>query len=101
MAACSTKGTTWRGLPAIKRPPWTADSMPMNWKQSRSGCAVRFVPLTVATMEAERYVYIDRMLAQVPLDFAMRWCEPGPLGCACLGCANGPEYGAGHLTRLG
>lgn len=49
----------------------------------------------------EHYYAMDRILTALPLGFATRWCEPGPMGCACLGCANGPEAGAGNLSQLG
>ena len=46
------------------------------------------------------FMLIEAALSKVPLAFALRWCEPGPLGCACMGCANGPEAGAGNLAAL-
>lgn len=49
----------------------------------------------------EHYYALDRILGALPLAFAMRWCEPGEMGCACLGCANGPEAGAGGLMAKG
>lgn len=44
---------------------------------------------------------IDAVLRHLPHEFAMRWCEPSALGCACAGCANGSEYGAGGLAAKG
>lgn len=48
-------------------------------------------------VDEERMRKIDRLLAQWPTEFSYRWCEPGPLGCACLGCVNlnGPLKGTG------
>lgn len=54
-----------------------------------------------AVAAEEHYHAIDRALSALPLKYALRWCEPGPMGCACLGCANGPEMGAGNLDALG
>lgn len=53
------------------------------------------------TVLESRIKEIDKLLYYLPISFAFRWCEPGPLGCACLGCANGSEVGAGNLARLG
>lgn len=52
-------------------------------------------------MSNDSYTQIDSILRHLPLEFSLRWCEPGPLGCACLGCANGPEWGAGRLSAKG
>lgn len=40
---------------------------------------------------------IKRRLLQMPMKVARRWCHPGELGCACLGCANR----SGGLAKLG
>lgn len=45
---------------------------------------------------------IDAVLRKLPMEFAMRWCEPTPDNpCACMGCANGSELGAGGLADKG
>lgn len=40
---------------------------------------------------------LDEIMRKMPEDWRKRWCEPGKLGCACLGCANG----SGGLIRNG
>ena len=53
------------------------------------------------TLSKESYDEMDSILCRLPVEFAIRWCEPGPMGCFCLGCANGPEAGAGNLSAKG
>lgn len=50
-----------------------------------------------AEMSAERLVMIQTRLLKMEERWRVRWCEPGHLGCACLGCANG----AGGLVCAG
>jgi len=40
---------------------------------------------------------IDSLMRDMPSSWRDRWCEPGELGCACLGCANG----SGGLLKAG
>jgi len=51
--------------------------------------------------DLNRIMQIDAVLRKLPLEFALRWCEPGAGGCYCMGCANGPEFGAGDLIAKG
>lgn len=53
-------------------------------------------------MDAERREKLATLLAAMPERHRSRWClSPWYGGCACLGCANGIEGGAGHLSELG
>ena len=48
-----------------------------------------------------RALQLDQMMRALPTEFATRWCEPDERGCACMGCANGSESGAGGLSAKG
>ena len=77
----------------------TVDDLPMPNAEER----VRAIceEAGISTTVSDRRREFDKAMQCLPVKFAMRWCEPGPLGCACLGCANGPEVGAGNLAAKG
>jgi hypothetical protein len=45
----------------------------------------------------QRRFDLDFYMRRLPVDVALRWCEPGNGGCACRGCANN----SGGLAREG
>ena len=47
-------------------------------------------------MSAEDFERLDAYMSKLNVEVAARWCKPGALGCACLGCCN---YSAGLAKR--
>lgn len=48
-------------------------------------------------MITDRGLELHEAMMAMPPRWRARWCEPGPLGCGCMGCANA----SGQLEQLG